>query len=52
MHQAKDGDDIWLLILQLTLVQSVDEPVVVVAQDTDILVLLIYHRPSEKFVHV
>ncbi len=44
--QAKDDADTLIVKTAMDLVTSVNPPVVVVAQDTDILVLLCYHRPS------
>ena len=44
--QAKDDADTLIVKTAMDLVTSMNTPVVVVAQDTDILVLLCYHRPS------
>ena len=44
--QAKDDADTLIVKTAMDLVTSVNTPVVVVAQNTDILVLLCYHRPS------
>ncbi len=44
--QAKNDADTLIVKTAMDLVTSVNTPVVVVAQDTDILVLLCYHRPS------
>lgn len=46
VRQAKDDGDTLIVKTAMDLVKSVNTPVVVVAQDTDILVLLCYHRPS------
>lgn len=46
VHQAKYDGDTLIVKTAIDLVKSVNNPVVVVAQDTDILVLLCYHRPS------
>ena len=44
--QAKDDADTLIVKTAMDLVTSVNTPVVVVAQDTDILVLLCHHWPS------
>ena len=44
--QEKDNADTLIVKTAMDLVTSVNTPVVVVVQDTDILVLLCYHRPS------
>ena len=44
--QAKDDGDTLIVKTAIDLVTTVNNPVVVVAQDTDILVLLCYHRPN------
>ena len=46
VHQAKDDGDTVIVKTAIDMVKSMDKPVVVVARDTDILVLLCYHRPS------
>lgn len=46
VHQAKDDGDTLIVKTAIDLVKTVNTPVVVVAQDTDILVLLCYHCPS------
>ena len=43
---SKDDADTLIVKTAMDLVTSMNTPVVVVAQDTDILVLLCYHRPS------
>ena len=43
--QAKDDGDTLIVKVAIDLVVGVNSPVVVVAQDTDILILLCYHRP-------
>ena len=48
VHQAKDDCDTLIVKTAINLVKSQNSPVVVVAQDTDILVLLCYHRPSNS----
>uniref|UniRef100_UPI00358F1FFC uncharacterized protein n=1 Tax=Myxine glutinosa TaxID=7769 RepID=UPI00358F1FFC len=45
VRQAKDDGDTLIVRSAMDLVASVKSPVVVVAQDTDILILLCYHRP-------
>ena len=44
--QAKDDGDTLIVKTAMDLVTSVNTPVVVVAQDADVVVLLCYHRPS------
>ena len=46
VRQAKDDGDTLIVKTAIDLVTSVKTPVIVVAQDTDILVLLCYHRPN------
>ena len=46
VYQAKEDGDTIIVKTAIDLVRSVNTPVVVVAQDTDILVLLCYHRPN------
>ena len=46
VHQAKDDGDTVIVKTAIHLAKCVDTPVVVVARDTDVLVLLCYHRPS------
>ena len=46
VHQAKDDGDTLIVKTAINLVKTVNTPVVVVAEDTDILVLLCYHCPS------
>ena len=43
-HPQGDGDTL-VIKTAIELAKSVSTPVVVVAQDTDILILLVYHRP-------
>ena len=45
VRQAKDDGDTLIVRSAIDLVASVKSPVVVVAQDTDILILFCYHRP-------
>ena len=47
VHHANDDADTLLVKTTMNLIKEVNpsHPVVVVAQDTDILVLLCYHRP-------
>lgn len=47
VHQAKDDGDTLIVKVAIDLAKRVHTPVVVVAQDTDILVLLTYHRPND-----
>ena len=44
VRQAKDDGDTMIVRSAMDLVVGVNSPVVVVAQDTDILILLCYHR--------
>ena len=50
VHQAKDDGDTLIVKTAIDLVKSVNTPVVVVAQDTDILVLLCYHSVGQVTV--
>ncbi len=47
VRQAREDGDTLIVKSAIDLVASVNRPVVVVAQDTDILILLCYHRPIQ-----
>ena len=47
VHHAKDDADTLIVRTAISMVDKDGIPVIVVAQDTDILVLLCYHRPQD-----
>ena len=48
IYQAKDDCNTLIVRTAINLVKSLNYPVVVVAQETDILVLIYYHQPSSS----
>ena len=47
VHHVKEDADTLIVRTDISMVDKDGVPVIVVAQDTDILVLLCYHRPQD-----